>query len=41
MKKYLDPTIEIVEIEILDILTQSAGDEVFWNLYGESGWITD
>lgn len=41
MKQYLEPTIEIHEIDILDILTQSANDEVFWNLYGESGWITD
>lgn len=41
MKQFAEPTIEIIQLEITDILTAS-NDRLTWDLYGDnSGWVTD
>lgn len=40
MKHFEEPMIEIIKIEEIDIMTAS-NDRLSWDIYGESGWITD
>ena len=40
MKQFNEPTIEIIQLEITDILAAS-NERLTWDVYGGSDWVID
>lgn len=40
MKQFNEPTIEIIQLEVTDILTAS-NERLTWDVYGSSDWVID